>query len=42
MDVTTIQCGKETRELLKAYRDENEFENYNEALRSLLQHANYE
>lgn len=39
MDVTTVQCAKATRDSLAAYRDENGFDNYNEALKSLLQHA---
>ena len=37
MDVTTIQCGKETRKMLKRYKQENEYQNYDEALRNLLQ-----
>jgi len=39
MDVTTIQCGTETREMLAEYRDDREFDNYDQALRSLLQRA---
>jgi len=39
MDVTTIQCGTETRDTLAAYRDNHDFDNYDEALKSLLQHA---
>ena len=37
MDVTTIQCGKDTRDLLADYRDEHNYENYDEALRNLIQ-----
>jgi len=37
MDVTTIQCGKSTRDLLRDYRDEYGYDNYDEALRNLLQ-----
>lgn len=36
MDVTTIQCGKRTRDRLKEYRDENGLSNYDEALNDLL------
>jgi hypothetical protein len=39
MDATTIQCGTDTREMLAEYRDNNGFNNYDEALRSLLQHT---
>jgi hypothetical protein len=39
MDATTIQCGTDTREMLAEYRDEHEFDNYDQALRSLLQHT---
>jgi len=37
MDVTTIQCGKDTRDLLADYRDKHGYENYDEALRNLIQ-----
>jgi hypothetical protein len=37
MDVTTIQCGKDTRMKLKEYKEANDFANYDEALRSLMQ-----
>ena len=37
MDVTTIQCGKETREMLKEYKEANDYQNYDEALRNLIQ-----
>jgi len=37
MDVTTIQCGKSTRDLLKEHRDKHGYDNYDEALRNLLQ-----
>jgi hypothetical protein len=37
MDVTTIQCGTDTRKKLAEYRDRNEFKNYDQALKSLLQ-----
>lgn len=37
MDVTTIQCGKDTRDSLADYRDKHGYENYDEALRNLLQ-----
>jgi len=36
MDVTTIQCGKETRNNLKSYKEDNGLDNYDEAIRSLL------
>jgi len=36
MDVTSIQCGKHTRDELKEYRDANGLDNYDEALQSLL------
>jgi len=39
MDATTIQCGTDTREMLAEYRDEHGFSNYDQALKSLLQHA---
>ena len=42
MDVTTIQCGKQTRNKLREYRDEHEFDNYDEALKSLLQYPENE
>ena len=38
MDVTTIQCGKDTRDMVAEYRDANGYDNYDEALRGLLQH----
>jgi hypothetical protein len=37
MDVTTIQCGKETRDLLADYKDKYGYDNYDQALRNLLQ-----
>jgi len=37
MDVTTIQCGKATREFLADYRDANGHDNYDDALQELLQ-----
>ena len=37
MDVTTIQCGKETRDLLADYKEEYGYDNYDQALRNLLQ-----
>ena len=37
MDVTTIQCGKDTREMLKEYKETNNYQNYDEALRNLIQ-----
>jgi len=37
MDATSIQCGKETRDMLAEYRDAHEYANYDEALRNLLQ-----
>lgn len=36
---TTVQVGTDTRERLAEYRDERDFNNYDEALKSLLQHA---
>jgi len=36
MDVTTVQCGKETRNRLREYRDENGLSNYDEAIQHLL------
>jgi hypothetical protein len=36
MDVTTVQCGKDTRDKLRAYRDEHDLQNYDEAIRELL------
>lgn len=39
MDVTTVQCGKDTRDDLRAYRDENDLQNYDEAIRDLLDNA---
>jgi len=39
VDVTTIQCGKDTRKLLANYRDEHDFDNYDEALKGLLQYV---
>jgi len=37
MDVTTVQCSKETRDRLSEYKDEHGFENYNQTLQHLLQ-----
>lgn len=37
MDVTTIQCGTDTRKKLAEYRDDRGFDNYDQALKSLLQ-----
>jgi len=37
MDATTIQCGTDTRDMLKEYKENNHYENYDEALRNLLQ-----
>ena len=39
MDVTTVQCGKDTRDELREYRDENDLQNYDEAIRDLLDNA---
>lgn len=39
MDVTTVQCGKDTRDDLREYRDENDLQNYDEAIRDLLDNA---
>jgi len=39
VDVTTIQCGKDTRDKVREYRDEQGYDNYNEALKALLQHV---
>jgi len=39
MDVTTIQCGTTTRDLLRSYKQANGYQNYDEALRNLLQRA---
>lgn len=39
MDVTTVQCGKDTRDELAEYRDENDLKNYDEAIRDLLDGA---
>jgi hypothetical protein len=39
IDVTSFQCGTDTREMLAEYRDNNGFSNYDQALKSLLQHA---
>jgi len=36
MDVTTVQCGKDTRDKLATYRDKNDLQNYDEAIRDLL------
>lgn len=36
MDVTTVSCGSETRELLADYRDKHNYPNYDAALRDLL------
>lgn len=38
-DTATIQCGKDTREMLAEYRDEHDFDNYDEALKGLLQYV---
>ena len=40
MDVTTIQCGKDTRKELKQYKEDHGYQNYDEALRNLLQRVN--
>lgn len=39
MDVTTVQCGKGTRDDLREYRDENDLQNYDEAIQDLLKNA---
>ena len=39
MDVTTIQCGKDTRDDLRQYRDANDLQNYDEAIIDLLDNA---
>lgn len=39
MDVTSINLGKTTRDELATYRDQNGYNNYNEAVAALLQHA---
>jgi hypothetical protein len=39
MDVTTVQCGRDTRDDLRQYRDENDLQNYDEAIRDLLDNA---
>lgn len=39
MDVTTVQCGRDTRDDLRQYRDENNLQNYDEAIRDLLDKA---
>jgi len=36
MDVTSVSCGKDTRNRLKEYRDEAGHRNYDEALNELL------
>lgn len=36
MDVTTVPCGRSTRDALAEYRDQQGYSNYNEALRDLL------
>jgi len=37
MDTTTIQLSKDTRDLLKDYKTENSYQNYNQAVRAILQ-----
>jgi len=37
MDATSIQCGRDTRDRLKAYKNENGFQNYDAALNALLE-----
>jgi Arc/MetJ-type ribon-helix-helix transcriptional regulator len=37
VDITSVSCGHETRDRLKEYRDANGYQNYDEALRNLLQ-----
>lgn len=37
MDVTTVPCGRSTRDALAEYRDSQGYPNYNEALRALLE-----
>lgn len=39
MDVTTVPCGRSTRDALAEYRDKQNHPNYNEALRDLLKSA---
>jgi len=36
MDATSIQCGRDTRDRLKAYKNDNGFDNYDAALNALL------
>jgi hypothetical protein len=36
MDVTTIACGSTTRDRLAEYRDTQGFDNYDQALQSML------
>lgn len=37
MDVTSIQIGGDTRDRLREYKDDHGYQNYDEAVRNLLQ-----
>lgn len=37
MDITTVSCGERTRDSLAEYRDNRGFQNYDAALRDLLE-----
>jgi len=37
MDATSVTLGSDTRDRLKEYKAENGFQNYDEAVKSLLQ-----
>lgn len=37
MDITTISCGRATRDRIQEYRDERGLSNYDAALQDLLQ-----
>lgn len=39
MDITTVQCGRDTRDRLKAYKNDNDLQNYDETIRELLEVA---
>ena len=36
MDITTISCGRSTRDRVQDYRDERGLKNYDAALKALL------
>jgi len=41
MDITTIPVGSDTRNAIREYKQENDFQNYDEAMQALLDEVGY-